>query len=239
MTTRKSTNDEIRARFDKDVERFSNLDTGQVAIVDGALTLDLLPAAAAAAMPDARSVLDVGCGAGNFTIKLLGHLPGLDCTLLDLSAPMLARASERVAASGASAVRTVQSDIRTAALAEESFDVVLAVAVLHHLRDDADWETTFAKLFRLLRPGGWLWIADLVVHDDPGVQALVWRRYADYLDGVGGADYRNNVFAYIEKEDTPRSVAYQIDLMRRTGFDGLEVLHKNSVQAAFGGRRPR
>lgn len=234
----KSTIDEIRARFDKDVERFSNLDTGQVAIVDGALVLDLLPAAAAAARPDARAILDVGCGAGNFSIKLLQHLPGLECTLLDLSAPMLQRARERVAAAGASRVATVQEDIRTASLAEGSFDIVVAVAVLHHLRDAADWESTFAKLFRLLRPGGWLWISDLVIHDDPGVHALMWRRYGEYLEGVRGAAYRDEVFAYIEKEDTPRSLPYQLDLMRRTGFELPEVLHKNGVQAAFGARRP-
>lgn len=39
---RKSTVDEIRARFDQDVERFSNLETGQTATVDGALAMDLL-----------------------------------------------------------------------------------------------------------------------------------------------------------------------------------------------------
>ena len=73
----KSTVDEIRQRFDTDVERFSNLDTGQSATVDAPLAMALVARAAAAATPHARHVLDVGCGAGNYSLKLLEHLPNL------------------------------------------------------------------------------------------------------------------------------------------------------------------
>src|SRR5689334_22528794 len=92
----KSTVDEIRRRFDADVERFSNLETGQSATVDAPLAMALVAEAAAATTPQARHVLDVGCGAGNYTLKLLESLPNLDATLIDLSLPMLERARERV-----------------------------------------------------------------------------------------------------------------------------------------------
>jgi len=88
----KSTTVEIRERFDADVERFSDLSTGQASAVDGALAMDLIAAAAARVTPRARRLLDVGCGAGNYTLMLLRRLPGLDVTLVDLSANMLARA---------------------------------------------------------------------------------------------------------------------------------------------------
>src|ERR1044072_5460500 len=92
----KSTVDEIRQRFDADVERFSNLDTGQSATVDAPLAMALVEQAAAATTPHARHVLDVGCGAGNYTLKLLEQLPNLDVTLNDLSQPMLDRARQRI-----------------------------------------------------------------------------------------------------------------------------------------------
>src|SRR5947199_10317724 len=88
----KSTVDEIRQRFDADVERFSNLDTGQSATVDAPLAMALVAEAAAATTPHARHVIDVGCGAGNYTLKLLEFLPNLDATLIDLSQPLLDRA---------------------------------------------------------------------------------------------------------------------------------------------------
>ena len=73
----KSTVEEIRRRFDADVERFSNLETGQSATVDAPLAMALVAEAAAATTPKARHVLDVGCGAGNYTLKLLESLPNL------------------------------------------------------------------------------------------------------------------------------------------------------------------
>jgi Methyltransferase domain len=85
----KSTVEQIRQRFDNDVERFSNLETGQSATIDAPLVLDLITAVAAATNPDAKHVLDIGCGAGNYTLKLLQRLSNLDVTLIDLSKPML------------------------------------------------------------------------------------------------------------------------------------------------------
>src|SRR5215208_7768507 len=104
----KSTVDDIRRRFDGDVERFSNLQTGQSATIDAPLVLDLVTEAAAATTPHARAVLDVGCGAGNYTLKLLQRLPDLDATLLDLSRPMLDRAVQRVTAATTGTVTALQ-----------------------------------------------------------------------------------------------------------------------------------
>lgn len=231
----KSTVEQIRARFDADVERFSNLETGQTATVDAPLALELIARAAAAATPHARDLLDVGCGAGNYSLRLLDTLPpGLNVTLLDLSRPMLDRAHERVGRAATGTVRAVQADIRELALAPESLDVVTAAAVLHHLRGEEEWHAVFRKLFEALRPGGSLWISDLIVHDSPAVHALMWQRYGDYLAGLKGPAYRDEVFAYIEAEDTPRSLGFQVDALRRAGFAVVDVLHKNACMAVFG-----
>src|SRR5438094_10084004 len=131
----KSSVDEIRRRFDADVERFSNLETGQSSTVDAPLALELIVRAAAATTPSATHLLDVGCGAGNYSLKMLQALPGLDVTLVDLSRPMLDRAEERLRASSASKVTCVQSDVRELRLDADSFDLITAAAVLHHLRE--------------------------------------------------------------------------------------------------------
>lgn len=230
----KSTVDEIRARFDADVERFSDLETGQRATIDAPLVMELIVNAAAATNPDASCALDVGCGAGNYTLKLLQVLPDLDVDLVDLSRPMLDRAAERVGAVTSGTVTTLQADIRRLALRSERYDVILAAAVLHHLRTDEEWRLVFAKLYDALTPGGSLWISDLVEHSTPQVQALMWARYGEYLTQVKDESYRNHVFAYVEKEDTPRPLMYQIELLRDVGFEIVELLHKNGPFAAFG-----
>lgn len=230
----KSTPEQIRERFDNDVERFANLETGQSATIDAPLVLELITQAAASATPQAGSVLDVGCGAGNYTLKLLQTRPNLECTLVDLSRPMLDCAQERVSAATRRRVTTIQGDVREIDLGENQFDVILAAAVLHHLRDESEWRAVFTKFHRCLRPGGSLWISDLVTHDIPAVQSLMWRRYGEYLSAFKGEEYQDAVFAYIEIEDTPRSVSFQTDLLRAVGFSQVDILHKNSSFAAFG-----
>ena len=230
----KSTVAQIRQRFDGDVERFADLDTGQGSTVDAPLVLDLVTQAAAATNPAATRVLDVGCGAGNYALKLLRRQPGLDVDLVDLSRPMLERAAERVGEATTGAVQTMQADIRALPLEPERYDIILAAAVLHHLRSDGEWAFVFSKLCDALKPGGSLWISDLVAHDTGAVRDLMWGRYGDYLTDLKDTAYRDRVFDYIEREDSPRPLTYQLDCLREAGFSMVEVLHKNSLFAAFG-----
>jgi tRNA (cmo5U34)-methyltransferase len=111
---------------------------------------------------------------------------------------------------------------------------VVAAAVLHHLREVGEWEHVFSKLYDCLKPSGSIWISDLVSHSSPAIQALMWERYGDYLSAFKGEEYRDTVYAYVEREDTPTPVLFQCDLLHRSGFQHVEILHKNSVFAAFG-----
>ncbi|THB77482.1 MAG: class I SAM-dependent methyltransferase [Desulfobulbaceae bacterium] len=231
----KSSIEQIEERFDNDVERFSNLESGQVATIDAPLTMELITRAALATTHPITKVLDIGCGAGNNTIKLL-ELSGIfDSVLVDLSENMLVRAKVRVLEAGARSVRTIKQDFRTLDVEPGSVDIILAAAVLHHLRDDQDWRRGFEKLYTLLRVGGSIWVTDLVSHDSPAIQEMMWARYGDYLVSVGGEAYRDKVFNYIEIEDSPRSLQYQLKLLKVVGFSQVEVLHKNGCFAAFGG----
>lgn len=232
---RKSSIEEIQKRFDQDVERFSDLDTGQQTVIDAPLMLELITSAAAALTPAAVTVLDIGCGAGNYTLKMLEKIPGLHCSMIDLSMPMLQRAHARVSAVTTGDVGILQADILVAELPENCYDIVLAAAVLHHLRTDSDWETVFHKIYRSLKPGGSFWISDLISHQPGELNQLFEARYSDYLQKLGGVQYRDHVLAYIDAEDSPRSVTYQLGLMKAVGFRYTEVLHKNACFAAFGG----
>jgi tRNA (cmo5U34)-methyltransferase len=231
---KKSTVAEIKSRFDHDVERFTHLETGQSATMDAPLAMELITQAAIRATPRINRFLDIGCGAGNNSLKLLQYVSPLDCDLVDLSAPMLERAGARIAAVNTGMVRKFQGDFREIDLPEQGYNVLLAAAVLHHLRDDRDWEAAFAKIYRLTAPGGSVWITDLVAHETGPVQALMSERYGDYLRSVGGASYQAKVFDCIDKEDSPRPVTYQLDLLRRVGYRHVELLHKQACFAAFG-----
>ena len=230
----KSTVNQIRERFDADVERFSNLETGQSATIDAPLALALIADAALRVTPGASSLLEVGCGAGNYSLRILERFPNLDVTLVDLSSPMLDRAVERVSRVTTGRVTALQGDIRELEIGESCFDIICAAAVLHHLRETEEWRAVFSKLHSSLRAGGSLWISDLIEHSDDRVQALMWERYGEYLVQLKDKAYRDHVFAYIAQEDSPRPLMFQLDMLRSVGFGTVDILHKNRCFAVFG-----
>lgn len=232
--TKHATTQEITERFNNDVERFSNLDTGQLTTIDAPLSMELCTSAAQYLNADATELLDIGCGAGNYTLKMLEKIQNLNCTMNDLSIAMLNKAKERVTAKTSGRVTVIEADMRHLELAANHYDIILASAVFHHLREEDDWEHVFSKMYAALKPGGSIWISDLIAQESPAINNLFHDQYGDYLETLGGEAYREKVFAYIAYEDTPRSLTYQMDLLKKTGFSVVEVLHKNLCFAAFG-----
>ncbi len=177
-------------------------------------------------------MLDLGCGAGNNSLKILQLNPNIHCDLLDLSAPILERARVRVSEVCEKEVRVFKGDFRKVPL-EGGYDIIVAAAVLHHLRDAEDWERAFDKIHNLLNEGGVLLVSDLVKHSSAPVDQMMWSRYGDYLEGLGGEEYRAKVFGYIDHEDSPRPLGFQLQLLHKFGFSEVDVLHKNSLFAAY------
>ncbi|MEX2591557.1 MAG: hypothetical protein WD426_02200 [Anditalea sp.] len=54
------------------------------------------------------------------------------------------------------------------------------------------------------------------------------------MEELGGADLKQKVWEYMDYEDSPRSINYQLKLLKKVGFKEVEVLHKNTIFAAFG-----
>ncbi len=232
---KKSAVNEIKERFDNDVERFSNLETGQQAVVDAPIMLELISELAASVKPDAKNMLDIGSGAGNNTISILREIPGINCDLVDISLPMLEKAKKRISLEQAGELRIFHTDFRDVTLPLSHYDLIVAAAVLHHLRDNVDWENCFHKIYGLLKAGGAFFISDMVHHQHSAIHNAMWDRYGEHLKSLGGPSYRDKVFEYIEIEDSPRSLSYQMELMKKVGFTTVDVLHKNSCFAAFVG----
>jgi len=101
--------------------------------------------------PGAR-VLDVGCGCGDTTVELAERVgPTGEVVGLDLSAPMLARASALARERDARNVRFVQADAQTHVLPVSAFDVVFSRFGVMFFSDPA---AAFRNLRTALRPAG-------------------------------------------------------------------------------------
>jgi ubiquinone/menaquinone biosynthesis C-methylase UbiE len=135
-------------------------------------------------------VLEVGCGAGWMWAEAAARLPGeLDLTLTDLSSGMVTEAVERVGSLG----RYRQTSGRVADVQElpfrpRSFDVVVAIYVLHHVPDP---RRAINEMARVLRPGG---VALVACVGDGHLaelhqirQAVFGEPWADAIVGTFGA----------------------------------------------------
>jgi ubiquinone/menaquinone biosynthesis C-methylase UbiE len=94
--------------------------------------------------------LEIGAGTGYFTLNLLraGLIGQATCT--DISPGMLETLQENARRIGVE-VHTQAADAERLPFAEDSFDLVLGHAVLHHI---PDLPRAFAEFARVLAPGG-------------------------------------------------------------------------------------
>lgn len=99
---------------------------------------------------DARNGLDVGCGEGETTRRLRKRLPWVTGVDIDLASIDVARSHD-------DDIDYVHGDFTFFDLPEASFDVVSAVAVIHHV----DLCEGLTRLAALVRPGGVLLVVGL------------------------------------------------------------------------------
>jgi ubiquinone/menaquinone biosynthesis C-methylase UbiE len=100
--------------------------------------------------PYGRS-LEIGCGTGFFTLNLrLAGVLGDGLHVTDISTGMVDMAKRNAAELGLT-LDGEQADVEQLPYADDSFDLVIGHAVIHHV---PDVEQAFREMLRVLRPGG-------------------------------------------------------------------------------------
>jgi len=104
-------------------------------------------------------VLDVGCGTGSLTLTAKssagasGAVYGID------AAPEMIEVARKKAKQAGSDVVFEVGLVEKIPFPDATFDVVVSRLVIHHLPDDLK-RKAFAEVFRVLKPGGHLLVAD-------------------------------------------------------------------------------
>ncbi len=167
------------------------------------VTSDLYDPAETAALPERAVLASLGCGNPTALAELhpgevvldLGSGGGIDVLLsarrvgpsgkaygLDLTDEMLALARENQRQAGIDNVEFLKGDIEQIPLPDATVDVIISNCVINL---SADKRKVLAEAFRVLKPGGWFAVSDVVVRGE--LPAAVRRSMELWVGCVAGA----------------------------------------------------
>jgi SAM-dependent methyltransferase len=144
--------------------------------------------------PVGSTVLDLGCGAGvDVCVAALlvgesGKVIGVDITPL-----MVETAQRHAAQAGFQNVQVVEATLESLPLEDESVDIIISNGAINLTSSK---EKVFSEAFRVLRPEGKLYFADMIKRSDVKVQACCTED--SWEDCVAGTLEEGCLLALIE-----------------------------------------
>ncbi|MEM6709862.1 MAG: methyltransferase domain-containing protein [Pseudomonadota bacterium] len=152
-------------------------------------------AATQALMHQDMRVLEFGCGTGSTALTHAPYVAHIDAT--DVSAAMVAIGETKAREAGITNVTFSQAGVEDFAAPDHSYDMVLALNLIHLLPDRS---AALAAIRRLLKPGG-LFISSTVCLADrlwmlrPVIPVMQWLGKAPYVSFLKSAEVLREVQA--------------------------------------------
>jgi tRNA (cmo5U34)-methyltransferase len=198
--------------------------------------------------PEPRRWLDLGCGSGPLSRKLLHDFPLSRGIMLDYSEPMLQNAQSKLQKLKVEdRVKLVQADLsrsdwKSSVEMSSSFDVVVSGFAIHHLSDERKKEV-YQEVHDILSPGGVFLNLEHVASPDPVVErifdgAFVDSMYQHYQGQKSEEECQAAVeydLSVDEEANILTPVETQCDWLRNIGYDHVDCYFKFFILALFGG----
>jgi tRNA (cmo5U34)-methyltransferase len=194
----------------------------------------------------ATRLLELGCGTGELTLRLLNHCPAATVVAMDYSPRMLETASTKVQTAGyGDRVRWVEADFGDWALdkvagLDADFDGVVSSLAIHHLTHVMK-QTVFQRVNQQLKPGGAFWNADPVLPESPTLESSFQQAREHWclaqghtLESARAGLGQTEPYGH-SSQDQLATLSHHWDFLKSAGFSTVDVLWKYYGLAVFGG----
>lgn len=221
------------------------------AIPMAAEQIDILGRIAQAWRPDAKRILDLGCGDGILGRALLDLYPESEGIFLDFSDAMTAAAREKLGPDLNRRARVIQADYglqgwRDALPDGPPYDGVVSGFSIHH-QTDARKQELYREIFDLLAPGGFFLNLEHVLSGSATLNRVFDEHFIDalyaYHRAIDPSKSREAVAQeFYHRPDKGNNILAplndQCDWLREIGFQEVDCFFKALELSLFGGVKP-
>lgn len=197
--------------------------------------------------PNVEQVLELGCGTGELSLKLLERYPKAKLVAIDYSQRMIAFAKAKITSAGyGDRWRGVQLDFGAWANREVSsslgieFNACVSSLAIHHLTNEMKLKL-FEKIYENLKSGGVFWNADPVLAEFPQLQEVYQKIREEWAleQGTSFTEVRTKLgttkpYGY-SSQDQLATLEEHLQMLKTAGFTTAAVPWKYYGMAVFGG----
>ena len=190
---------------------------------------------AAASVPKSPSgtwqVFDAGTGTALIPLELLSRPVAVTITASDLAEQMLIVARANVQAAGlAGSIRLTLSDCKQLPEGDATYDIVMSNSIVHHIPEPL---SVLRELWRVLKPGGLLFVRDLMRPDDLDTLNELVRTYVGDANSHQQQMFRDSLHAALtvrEVGDLLTTIGIGTDAVCATSDRHWTVATRKSVR---------
>ena len=229
------TKPELKSRFGHETAAvYSKEDP--VFLPDYATVFELLVDCVLEPVRPKMSVLDLGAGTGNLSLRLLRRNSGCHVTLVDFSQKMLNEVP-KVLAAFKNRYDTKCTDFSSIHFNKDSFDSVISSFSIHHSRSINDYFDLYCKIYKWLKPGGTFACIDVVNGFNKEWTQINENGWINYLSGFFGKDKIEQILGNYHVEDSPISLPDHLFCLNKAGFTQTDILWKRYNFAFYIGKK--
>jgi trans-aconitate 2-methyltransferase len=196
---------------------------------------------------DKPNILELGCGTGELTLKILQRYPSATIVAVDYSPRMLDFARTKIESAGYTSRWTgIKIDFGEWAIEPnlagltDRFDAVISSLAIHHLEDEMKLKL-FQRIRTSLNAGGCFWNADPMLAESAAMQEIYQAAREDWARSQGEtlAQIRARVGSSVaygySNPDRLATLTAHLEMLVQAGFETVAVPWKYYGMAVFGG----